>query len=279
MTLALHGKSKTRQGWLIAMAVAVVALATVAGGTLRPSESAQAAGTTVFVSNLQPDYSAPGGGGVYSAYYGPTNGYAPVSPGTTAVYDGHQAGIIKAGFNTAPADDEGLFAFKPTVTIDVFAAGTLTYDVQNAAGVNPVWMTIEIDTGTVADRSDNTTYQFVPTSNPAGWNTFDAGAGLWQKWNDSNGDTTGNPLISLGAVAAAHPGLNVVRTYLRLGMGESYYNSGTHTIAWVDKATLGGLTYDFVVNKDRCKSGGWADFSDPTFTSQGACVSYLNTHK
>ena len=30
-------------------------------------------------------------------------------------------------------------------------------------------MTIEIDTGVAGDRSDNTTYQHVPTSNPAGW--------------------------------------------------------------------------------------------------------------
>ncbi len=48
MTLALHGESKRRRGWLIAIAVAVVALATVAGGTLRPGGSAQAAGTAVY---------------------------------------------------------------------------------------------------------------------------------------------------------------------------------------------------------------------------------------
>ena len=147
----------------------------------------------MLVCNLQPDFAATGGGGVYSAYYGPP-AYTPVSPGTTAVYDGRQAGIIKAGLTIDPVDlifeDEGLFAFKPTGTIDAFAAGTLTYDVENQAGVNPVWMTIEIDTGTVGDRSDNTTYQFVPPSNPAGWNTFNAGAGLWQKWNNNAGDTT-----------------------------------------------------------------------------------------
>jgi len=31
-------------------------------------------------------------------------------------------------------------------------------------------------------------------------------------------------------------------------MGNSYSNGGTGTIAWVDKATLGGVTYDFVVS-------------------------------
>lgn len=206
--------------------------------------------TVVNVNNLQPDYDAIGGGGVYSAYYGPP-AHDPVSPGATALFDGREAGIIKAGqgTNLGPSDwDEGLFGFKPTVTINDFAAGNLAYDVETQFGINPVWMTIEIDTGLAGDRSDNTTYQFVPTSNPAGWHTVDAGAGLWQKWNNNEGDTTGNPLISLNDVATAHTGLNVVRTYLRLGMGDTYYNSGTGTTAWVDKATIGGVTYDFVIN-------------------------------
>lgn len=221
----------------------VLGLATIVGLASTPV----GADTTVYVSNLQPDYGAIGGGGVYSAYYGPGNGYLPVSPGSTSIYDGLGAGIIKAGFNTAPADDEGLFAFKPNITINDFAVGTLTYDVNTQFGVNPVWMTIEIDTGVLDVRSDNTTYQFVPTTNPAGWHTVNAGAGQWQKWNNNQGDVTGNPLISLSDVSTAHTALNVVRTYLRLGMGESYYNGGTGTTAWVDKTTLGGVTYDFVV--------------------------------
>lgn len=45
-----------------------------------------------------------------------------------------------------------------------------------------MWMTIEIDTGVVGDRGDNTVYQFVPTMNPAGWHTVDAAAGRWRKW-------------------------------------------------------------------------------------------------
>jgi hypothetical protein len=206
---------------------------------------------TVFVESLEPSWTAPGGGGVFSAYIGPPD-YDYVSPGSTAVYDGREAGIIKAGLTPDPDDghywDEGLFAFKPTITIDEFAASTLSYEVVNQAGVNPVWMTIEIDTGVVGDRGDNTTYQHVPTTNPAGWHTVDAAAGLWQKWNDDMGDTSGNPLISLGDVATAHTGCNVVRAYLRLGMGDSYNNGGTGTIGWVDKAVIGGVTYDFVVS-------------------------------
>ena len=198
---------------------------------------------------MQPDFAAPGGGGVYSAYYGPP-AYIAVSPGTTAVYAGRQAGIIKAGLTIDPVDlifeDEGLFAFKPIGTINTLAALPLTYDVQNQAGVNPVWMTIEIDTGVLGLRTDNTAYQFVPTPNPAGWNTFNAGAGLWLQWTTyTSGITVGSPM-TLSAVATANTGLQVVRTYLRLGMGNSYSNGGTGTIAWVDKTTILGKTYDFV---------------------------------
>jgi hypothetical protein len=206
--------------------------------------------TTVLVDNLQPSWTAPGGGGVFSAYVGPP-AYGYVSPGTTAVYLGREAGIIKAGLLPDPGDghywDEGLFGFKPTVTIDDFAAGTLTYDVVNQEGTNPVWMTIEIDTGVVDNRLDNTAYQHVPTTNPAGWHTVNAAAGLWQQWtNYTSGITTG-PLMTLSQVAGNNTGLNVVRAYLRLGMGDSYHGTGNGTVGWVDKATLGGVTYDFVV--------------------------------
>jgi hypothetical protein len=232
--------------------VLAVLLALTTGVILFAGSSTPAfANTPVLVCNLDPSWTAPGGGGVFSAYVGPP-AYNYVSPGTTAVYDGREAGIIKAGITPDPDDgnywDEGLFGFRPDVTIDAFAAGTLTYDVQNQFGVNPVWMTIEIDTGTLAYRPDNTAYQFVPTPNPAGWNTFNAGAGMWLQWTTyTSGVTVGSPM-TLSAVAAANTGLNVVRTYLRLGMGNSYNNGGTTTVAWVDKTTLGGVTYDFVVS-------------------------------
>ena len=235
----------------IAFGAVGLALAALAVWLLIAATAPAFAAAPVLVCNLQPDYAAVGGGGVYSAYYGPPD-YLAVSPGATAVYDGREAGIIKAGLTPDPGDgnywDEGLFAFKPTVTIDAFAAGTLTYIVENQAGVNPVWMTIEIDTGTVGVRADNTAYQFVPTPNPPGWNTFNAGAGQWLQWTTyTSGITTGSPM-TLSAIAAANTGLDVVRTYLRLGMGNSYNNGGTGTIAWVDKTTLGGVTYDFVVS-------------------------------
>jgi len=227
---------------LIIMALMFVAL---------PTREAKAEGTVVPVYILAPSWTAEGGGGVFSAYVGPSSGYSYVSPGSVTLFDGREAGIIKAGLEIDPDDgiyeDEGLFGFIPNVTIENFALYDESYDVENQAGVNPVWMTIELDTGTVGDRSDNTVYQFVPTSNPAEWHTVDAAAGQWQKWNNNQGDTTGNPLIPLATIAATHPGVNVVRAYLRLGMGDSYNNGGTGTIAWVDKATIADVTYDFQV--------------------------------
>jgi hypothetical protein len=264
-----------------------VALALIVGLAM----AVQADGPTVFVRSLQPSWTAPGGGGVYSAYYGP-DAYVPVSPGTTALYDGREAGIIKAGLAEDPSGgywDEGLFAFKLNITIDQLAARSLTYDVVNQYGENPVWMTIEIDTGIAGDRGDNTTYQFVPTTNDPFWHTVDAGQGLWQKWNDNWGDTTGNPLITLPQVAGLHSRLYVVRAYLRLGMGDSYHGiAAMGTIGWVDKVTLGGRTYDFVYNEpvptniSHCQNDGWmftARANGTLFKNQGDCVSYVNTGK
>jgi hypothetical protein len=202
--------------------------------------------TTIEVGVLEPSWDAVGGGGVWSQYLGPNASDVAVSPGVTAIYTGREAGIIKAGQALGTYWDEGLFAFKPSTTINNLMT-SLSYDVITQVGVNPVWMTIEIDTGNVGDRIDNTTYQHVPTTNPAGWHTVDATAGLWQKWNNAEGDTTGNSLITSAELVTANTGLNVVRAYLRLGQGDSYYNGGTGTVAWVDKAIIGTVTYDFVV--------------------------------
>lgn len=158
---------------------------------------------TIYVYNLQPDYAAIGGGGGYSAYYGPP-AYIAVPPGSTAVFLGRQAGIIKAGLAIDPTDivyeDEGLFAFRPSeptaITINSFLLDPLTYDVVNQYGTNPVWMTIEIDTGVVGYRPDNTAFQMVPPPyGSAAYVTVDAGAAAnWLQWTTyTSGITTGSP--------------------------------------------------------------------------------------
>jgi len=208
--------------------------------------------TTVCVTNLLPAWTGAGGGGVFSAYVGPPT-YPYVSPGVTAAYLGREAGIIKAGLTVDPTSgiyqDEGLFGFIPTGTINTFAAGTLSYDVVNQYGPNPVWMTIEIDTGTVGLRTDNTAFQHVPTTNPAGWHTVNAAAGQWQQWTTYTSGITIGPLLPLSQIAsnATYTGLNMTRVYLRLGMGNSYGPGPNGTQGWVDKVTIGTVTYDFVV--------------------------------
>jgi hypothetical protein len=210
-----------------------------------------AATSTVLVDNLQPSWTAPGGGGVYSGYYGPSPdpdlNYTAVSPGATAIYDGREAAPIMAGINVDPDDghywDQCLYAFKPNMTIDELAASVLSWDIEAQYGACPVWMYMQIDRG----GPNETMFQFVPTSNPAGWHTVDAAAGLWQKWNNMDGDTTGNPLITLSQVAENYTGLNVSRCYLNVGMGDAYHDNPNGTIDWVDKVTIGEVTYDFVV--------------------------------
>jgi hypothetical protein len=219
------------------------------------SSAAVAAPSIVKIGATQPTWAL----GVYSAYYGPPD-YSAVSPGNTAVYMGRQAGLIKAGLTADPATcapatycDEGLFAFKPAVTINKFAASALTYDVVNQYGTNPVWMTIEIDTGVVGDRTDNVTFQMVPDAyGSTAYVTVNAAAGVWYQWLDNSGTLT-DGARTLADIAAQYTGLTVVRTYLRLGMGDSYGPSPTGTQAWVDKASIGGVTYDFVI-----KGSGYA---------------------
>ncbi len=242
--------------------------------TFALSGSALAAPTTVKIGATQPTWAL----GVYALYAGPPN-YDWVSPGLTAAYLGREAGLIKAGLTADPTGcaplnycDEGLFAFRPAVSIDTFAASALTYDVVNQYGANPVWMTIEIDTGVVGDRSDNVAFQMVPAPyGLADYVTVNAAtAANWLQWVDNSGTTTGAER-TLASIAAdsAYTGLTVVRTYLRLGMGDSYGPSPDGTQAWVDKASIGGVTYDFVVKgsgyaqKDWTTNPGYHGFKTP----------------
>jgi hypothetical protein len=219
--------------------------------------------TTVCVTNLQPDYGAAGGGGIYSAYYGPGNGYVAVSPGSTAVHDGREAAPIMAGINV-DADthysDQCLYAFKPNMTIDALAALAISWDVEAQYGACPVWMYMEIDRG----GANDTMFQHVPTTNPAGWHTVNAAAGLWQKWtNLTDGIPTG-PLMTLSEVAGNYTGLNASRCYLNVGMGDSYHDNVNGTVDWVDKVTIGTVTYDFVVAGTKSvtpTTGGTANFT------------------
>jgi hypothetical protein len=223
---------------------------------------AVSASSTVYVSNLQPSYTAPGGGGIWSSYQGPPD-YGFVSPGTVAVYNGKQAGIIYAGVNVDPThgdyEDQGLFAFDPTESISDFLANPPTYDFDEQYGTNPVWVYIEVSATSTRDTTNDKVYQFVPTTPSAGYwssgyHTVNTGEGNWQEWNPGwGGDTTGQPLISLSTLASDNTGSYITRVYITLGMGDSYHTGGPSgvmangTVAWVDTATVDGVTYDFAL--------------------------------
>ena len=230
--------------------VLVLALAIAIAPTIVPTRTNRVAAeeaSTVLVDNLQPSWTAAGGGGVYSAYYGPP-GYGAVSPGTTAVYNGREAAPIYAGVTPDPTsghyEDQGLLAFKPgDVPISTFATQTLTYDFANQYGTAPVWVYIELNKGMAGDIM----YQYVPTSNPS-WHTEDAGTGThWQAWTDLVSGIPTGPMLSLADIAALNSSKTVSRVYLTEGMGDSYHATDHGTVAWVDKVTIGTVTYDFVV--------------------------------
>lgn len=229
---------------------------------------------TIFVIvNLQPTYAAPGGSGVYSAYYGPPS-YDAVSPGETAVYnDGHtshEAGIIKAGITVDPNsgnyEDQGLIAFKPgEIPISTFATQPFTYDFVNQYGTRPVWVYIELNKGIAGDVM----YQYVPTTNPSNWHTEDAGTGIhWQKWTDTSSGITTGPMVSLSDIATDNPGKTVSRVYLSEGMGNSYHDNPNGTVAWVDKVVIGSAEYDFQT-QPACNGSSFDSFTLGSINGQG----------
>jgi hypothetical protein len=231
-------------GLTLATGDIVSVTATGNGETISAAATATVVAPSItLINNLQPSWDAPGGG-VWAAYYAPdSNTSAGVSPGTTAVYDGREAAIIKAGI-TAESDgsyqDEGLLGFKVnSVSLSSFASQPLSYDVENATGPNPVWVRIRLT------DANKTEYQFVPSQYSLGaWHTVNAAAGQWQLM-DNNGNATG-VLMTLAQVAESNPGVSVDRVYLTLGMGNSYNISpGVGTVAWVDTVTIGGTKYNF----------------------------------
>jgi len=190
------------------------------------------ASNTVFVSNLQPSWTATGGGSVYSAYYGPPD-YNPVSPGSTNVYKGREAAPISAGLTVDPTygdyEDQGLFAFQPgNMPITKFAKQPLTYSFVNQYGTHPVWVYIELNKGLTGDIM----YQYVPTSDPLNWHTEDAATGAhWQAWTDLGSGIPTGSMLSLADIATLDPNKTVSRVYLTEGMGDAYHDNPNGTAA------------------------------------------------
>ena len=148
--------------------------------------------------------------------------------------------------------DQGLFGFEPGDTpVATFASQPLNYDFVNQYGTAPVWVYIELN----KNQTGDIIYQYVPTTDPSGYHTENAGSGAhWQAWTDLDSGIPTGAMMSLSDIAAANPGKTVSRVYLTEGMGDSYHTGGPSgvmangTVAWVDTVTIGTTTYDFAVN-------------------------------
>ncbi|MBA2453226.1 MAG: hypothetical protein H0V47_08655 [Chloroflexia bacterium] len=124
--------------------------------------------------------------------------------------------------------------------------------------------------------------------------------GVWQTWNPQDNAPLGNwwfnrapgnsvcpqsnpctwqEVLTAFPNAGIHADLGAV--ILKAGSGWSTGFDGN-----VDALTIGvngmDTTYNFEAaptDKDQCKNGGWAAFSDPSFMNQGQCIKFVNTGK
>ena len=280
MTLALHGKSKTRQGWLIAIAIAMVAFAALAGaGALSGGGDAKAAGTVVVTpSNLNGWQIIPDGTVPYAFVQGPAAlGSGSLQFGPIAVTPAANKFIMYSPYSGLAS---ALTSFSYQFFIDPAS-------VDGAAGAQNFYVNVYVDDssngiGTFAGGTGfyDCRYDSVPSSGLVnGWttNSFNQSS----TWTNI-GDRTGSCPATLAGLAAG----STVR-FVALNGGQS-----TSTDAGLKGGydnvviTVGAdtTTYDFEpavgppTEKDQCKKGGWMTFNSPSFPDQGTCVSYVNNH-
>jgi hypothetical protein len=213
MTLALHGKSKTRQGWLIAMAVALLVLSATVFGLTEAASTARAEGTvTVKPSNMQ-------GWGIVQET-GTTGAIEFVSGPATA-----PLGTGSAGFTIGNAAD-GVFlgaALYTGVRLDDLT--TLQYstyvDAASVGTVQAVALQLNFDNDvTDSDMGWKGRLVFEPYQTPSNavakgeWQTWDALAGKW--W------ATGAPANSLCPQASPCNLATLFATHPNAGFNSSF---------------------------------------------------------
>jgi hypothetical protein len=113
------------------------------------------------------------------------------------------------------------------------------------------------------------------------WKSWDVAAGqFWSSRSYTSGTCSvtagagGAPFYTLAALKNACPNAVVVGFGVNVGTFNPGYNVET------DLVDFNGTTYDFQTapsTKDDCKNGGWQAFTNPTFTNQGDCVSFVAT--
>lgn len=302
MTLALHGKSKTRQGWLIAIGVAVVALATVAGGTLRPSESARSAAPPAAYFNgfedtndtsppaLTADHAMSnvtrvptGTGGIASAAGGwhalsATNAFAFTR------YGGYSS-IFPAGGYTTSIDIYLDTAESPTASDIQFDWSSAINDTTGLHRRDFIFSVGANGTGGFVMTASNNSpgWPANPLRDPytittTGWYTFQ------HTFRDDGGVLAVDMSVLSGATVLKSWTLSEPSDVIGTTVGGNRYGwmvGNEFTSLALDNITRSGEPPQ-PETADECKKDGWltlfrADGS--AFKNQGDCVSYVNTGK
>jgi hypothetical protein len=166
----------------------------------------------------------------------------------------------------------------------------LSYYTKNVGGPDiaaPSYQLIVLLNGT---SSGFTTLVYEPYQNGT------VATGTWQQWDVDQGQfwssrsftegtcsvtagAGGAPFYTLAGLQATCPDAVVVGFGVNIGTFNPGYN------VYTDGVTFNDTTYNFELDpvvppgptdKDQCKNGGWATFTNPTFKNQGDCVSYVN---
>ena len=307
MTLALHGKSKTRQGWLIAIAVAMVAFAALAGsGTLLASESARAAAPPAPYLNgfeqagdavIDPLYVSNEAMFYVTRVPSGTNGVASASGSWHAQAAQNPYGTVPFAPFTRYGGYSSVFpAGGYTTSIDIYLDTTAS---PNGSDIRFDWSSA-ISTTAGAHRRD---FIFSVGTNGTGGFVMSAGnnAPGWPA-NPGNAPFT---ITTTGWYTFQHTfrnnGFGVLAVDMRVLSGPTVLNTwtlsdptdvigttvGGNRYGWLVYNDFPGLALDNITrsgvvppptDKDQCKKDGWMTFNSPSFPDQGTCVSYVNNH-
>ena len=271
MTLALHGKSKTRQTWLIAIAVAMVAFAALAGaGTLLGAGDARATGGTVVVKPSNMNGACQTLAVPYYCFLQYPNGWlfyndeldqGDLTLGSFVAGPGAPAGGVgSAQISVTGTQRRNLatyqFAGTPLASITTLAFSTYNPSAGNGGSSSrSAYLQFNVD----FNGSD--TWQkrltFVPSTNTAvtpnlwkEWNAINGGNALWT-YSGAAWPTTGQPGATpktWAQILLDYPTARVRVTDGQLSMrvGEPYADGYTENIDSLKFGTAAGTTtYDF----------------------------------
>ena len=237
MTLALHGKSKTRQGWLIAIAVAMVTFAALAGGALLGGGDARATGTVVVKpSSMNGWQIVPDGTVPYAFVQG------PAALGSGSLQFGPIAGTPGANKFIMYPPYSGLVSDLTSLSYDFFI------DSASAGGAQNFYVNVYVDDslngiGTFAGTGwYDCRYDSVPTTGLVnGWTTHSfTQSSTWTVINNRSGGCA----PTLAGIAAGSRVMFVAINGGQSTSADAGLKGGFDNVV-VISTTSGTTTYDF----------------------------------